>query len=128
MRTWTPWGCSLVGVLLGAALAAPGGAGSPGAKAEAILKRFAGEFLPITPGKGKFPASFVMGSGKDGPASEQPAHKVTLKRPFALARYEVTQELYQAITGENPSRWTGPRNSAEKVRWDEAVAFCRKVT
>jgi formylglycine-generating enzyme required for sulfatase activity len=128
MRTCAPWGCSLLGVLLGAALALPGGAGGQGAKADAILKRFADGFVPVTPGKGKFPASFVMGSGQDGSASEQPAHKVTLKKPLALAKYEVTQELYQAITGANPSRWKGPRNSVEKVSWDEAVAFCRKVT
>jgi formylglycine-generating enzyme required for sulfatase activity len=128
MRTSVPWGGCLLGTLLGAALALPGDAGGPGAKADAILKRFADEFVPVTPGQGKFPAAFVMGSGAGGSASEQPAHKVTLKRPFALAKYEVTQELYQAITGENPSRWKGPRNSVEKVSWDEAVAFCRKAT
>jgi formylglycine-generating enzyme required for sulfatase activity len=128
MRSCAPWGCCLLSILLGAALAAPGGASRRGAKTDAILKRFADEFIPITPGQGKFPASFVMGSDKDGPVSEQPAHKVTLKKPFALAKYEVTQELYQAVTGQNPSRWKGPRNSVEKVSFNEAVAFCRKVT
>jgi formylglycine-generating enzyme required for sulfatase activity len=116
-----------LGVLV-AAFAGGGGASSQPADTDAILKRFADEFIPVTPGKGKFPASFVMGTEKDGPASERPAHKVTLRRPFALAKYEVTQELYQALTGKNPSRWKGPRNSVEKVSWDEAVAFCRKAT
>jgi formylglycine-generating enzyme required for sulfatase activity len=101
---------------------------SPAARQEAILKRFIKEFVPLTPGKGKYPASFQMGSGKDGSKKEQPAFKVTFKAPFALARYEVTQELYEAIMGRNPSRWKGPRNSVEMVSWKEANDFCRKVT
>jgi formylglycine-generating enzyme required for sulfatase activity len=119
----------LVGGCLACAslLLPPGAASRQDAKADAILKRFAGEFISITPGKGKYPASFVMGSVR-GPKEERPAHKVTLRRPFALAKYEVTQELYQVIAGNNPSRWKGPRNSVEMVSWDEAGAFCRKVT
>ena len=92
-----------------------------------LLKFFASEFVAITPGKGKFPASFEMGSS-DGPASEQPRHEVTLKQPFAIARYEVTQNLYAAVMGENPSKWKGPRNSAEMFTWAEAVSFCEKST
>src|SRR5262245_47659792 len=72
---------------------------------DAVLKRFADEFVTLTPGKDKFPASFVMGS--DAADAEKPAHKVTLKAPFAVNRYEVTQELYEAVTGGNPSKWKG---------------------
>ena len=92
-----------------------------------LLKTFASEFVAITPGKGKFPASFEMGS-KDGPATEQPVHRVTLKQPFAIARYEVTQNLYAAVMGKNPSRWKGPRNSVEMFTWAEAVSFCELAT
>ncbi len=94
---------------------------------DAIMKRFVDEFVTLTPGQGKFTASFGMGSN-NGPADEQPAHKVTLAAPFAIDRYEVTQELYQAVMSVNPSRWKGPRNSVEMTSWDEAVEFCRKVT
>ena len=45
-----------------------------------------------------------------------------------MAKYEVTQELYEAVMGKNPSRWKGPRNSVEMVSWDEANDFCRKAT
>ncbi len=94
-----------------------------------VLARFAEEFVELTPGKGKFPASFEMGSSSPAaPASEKPVVKITFKRPFAMARYEVTQELYQAVMGKNPSRWRGPRNSVEMVNWDEASTFCTKVT
>jgi formylglycine-generating enzyme required for sulfatase activity len=94
-----------------------------------ILKLFSDEFVELTPGKGKFPASFKMGSaGKAAPASEKPVVKVTFAYPFAIAKYEVTQELYEAVIGKNPSRWRGPRNSVEMVSWEEANAFSTKVT
>lgn len=94
-------------------------------KAE-ILKRFRDEFLEITPGQGKFSAKFMMGS--KAAASEQPVHEVSLKSPFFIAKYEVTQELYQVVMGTNPSKWKGVRNSAEMMDWNEAIEFCKKAT
>jgi formylglycine-generating enzyme required for sulfatase activity len=115
-------------LVLTAAVGLP--AAEPAAKPrDKILKRFVKEFVLLTPGKGKFPAEFVLGSSAgDAPASEKPAVKVKLARPFRMARYEVTQELYQAVTGKNPSRWKGRRNSVERVSWDEAQDFCKRVT
>jgi formylglycine-generating enzyme required for sulfatase activity len=110
--------------LLLLSLLAPCPAPAQGAKEEKgarILRTFASEFVQLTPGKGKFPAGFTMGAGAD-------KVKVTFKRPFAMARYEVTQELYELVMGKSPSRWTGPRNSVEKVTWDDANTFCTKVT
>jgi formylglycine-generating enzyme required for sulfatase activity len=100
----------------------------PAPRKDAILKLFAEEFVPITPGKGKFPESFVMGSEKGGRANEKPAHKVTLKDSFSLAKYEVTQELYEVVMGKNPARWQGARNSVEMVDFAEAEEFCRRAT
>src|SRR5436190_5407207 len=90
-----------------------------------LLKTFAGEFVTITPGTGEFPASFQQGGDKP---VEQPVHEVTLKNSFAIAKYEVPQNLYEAVMGSNPSRWKGPRNSAESMTFDEANEFCRKIT
>jgi formylglycine-generating enzyme required for sulfatase activity len=114
-------------VCVGCVALAPGG-DKPIDKAEQVLRRFVDEFVVLKPGAEAHPASFRMGSAGDAPAQEQPAHTVTLKQPFAIARYEVTQELYEAIMGRNPSKWGGPRNSVEMVNWDEAVQFCRKAT
>ena len=61
-------------------------------------------------------------------AGEKPAIAVTFREPFSMAKYEVTQELYEAIMGKNPSKWKGPRNSVEMVSWNEANEFCRKLT
>ena len=63
-----------------------------------------------------------------GTTAEAPPHRVTIARPFAIAHYEVPQNLWQAVMGENPSRWKGPRNAAEMFSFDEAVEFCRRVT
>jgi formylglycine-generating enzyme required for sulfatase activity len=120
-------------LVLISALALPGGDTKkkyedPTPRKEAILKRCAEEFVTLTPGQGKFPADFVMGSGKDGEDNEQPAHKVTLKNPFAIGTYEVTQELYHVVMGQNPAKWKGPRNSVEMVSWDDAVEFCKRLT
>ena len=103
------------------------GGDEPPIKKDQILKVFVDEFVALTPGEGKFPATFQIGSA-NGPESESPVTTVTLKKPFAVARFEVTQELYAAVVGVNPSRWKGPRNSVEMVSWTEANEFCRKVT
>jgi formylglycine-generating enzyme required for sulfatase activity len=87
------------------------------------LKVFREEFVPITPGKDGFPASFEMGSKGAGPV-----HTVTIKHAFHVAKYEVPQNLWEDVMGKNPSRWKGPRNSVEMLSFEEAVDFCRKAT
>ena len=92
-----------------------------------LLKTFDSEFVAIRPGQGDFPRSFVMGTDR-GSYFEQPAHKVTFDYGFAVAKYEVPQNLYEAVMGANPSRWKGARNSAEMFSFVEAQEFCRKIT
>ena len=84
------------------------------AQRQALLKTFNEEFVTITPGKGQFPATFVMGSDK-GAASEKPARTVRLTNGFSIAKYEVPQNLWEAVMGKNPSKRTGPRNSVEML-------------
>ena len=45
--------------------------------------------------------------------AERPRHRVRISRPFYLARHEVTQNQYEAVTGENPSRFKGEPDSAQ---------------
>jgi len=90
-----------------------------------LLKAFADEFVQITPGVGRFPKSFQQGG--DQPAAK-PVHEVTIAHSFSIAKYEVPQNLYEAVMGSNPSRWKGPRNSAESMSWEEANKFCGKAT
>jgi gluconolactonase len=83
--------------------------GDPAAEAD-VLKVFRDEFVAITPGDGKFPAA------------------AKVEHPFSMAKYEVPQNLWEAVMGTNPSRWKGERNSAELFTYDEAAEFCRKAT
>jgi formylglycine-generating enzyme required for sulfatase activity len=92
-----------------------------------LLKTFVDEFVAITPGEKDFPKEFQMGDSKGG-STEQPVHKVTMRHKFSIAKYEVPQNLYQSVTGTNPSRWKGPRNSVEMMSWDDANDFCRRIS
>lgn len=92
-----------------------------------LLQTFHKEFVAITPGQGKFPKSFRMGSDK-GPVSERPAHEVTFEHDFQIAKYEVPQNLYEAVMGINPSKWKGPRNSVEMMNFAQAQEFCLNAT
>ena len=95
--------------------------------ARKLLQTFREEFVPITPGDGKFPKTFVMGTPK-GPYHEEPAHEVSLAKPFFMAKYEVPQNLYESLMGSNPSKWKGPRNSVEMFTYDDALKFCQVAT
>lgn len=48
--------------------------------------------------------------------------------PYHMAKYEVPQNLWEAVTGANPSQWKGKRNSVEMVSYDDAIGFCTKIT
>ncbi len=99
---------------------------TPTAETQKLLKTFRQEFIHVTPGEGRFPAGFMMGQANG--ENTQPVHRVTIDYHFHVARYEVPQNLWQAVIGSNPSRWKGPRNSVEILSFDEAVGFCRRVT
>lgn len=65
--------------------------------------------------------SFLMGS-RQGELDETP-HQVSVGS-FFMDRYEVTQTHYERVMGENPSRWKGPQNPVEQIRWPNAIAYC----
>jgi len=92
---------------------------------EVLLNTFRKEFIEITPGKGKFPAKFTLG---DKNVAANPPREVTFEKPFAIAAYETTQNLYRAVMGENPSRWKGERNSVEVLSRTDAEKFCTLAT
>src|SRR5258707_9706717 len=77
-------------------------AADPAAEQLKLLKAFRDEFVAIKPSKSDLP-------------------------PYSIAKYEVPQNLWQAVMGSNPGRWKGPRNSVEMIHRTEAVAFCRKA-
>lgn len=76
------------------------------------------------------PGPFTMGSpaGELGRwADEGPQHRVSLPVGFWLGETAVTQALWQAVMGKNPSRFQGARRPVESVSWEDCQAFCAKV-
>jgi formylglycine-generating enzyme required for sulfatase activity len=53
-----------------------------------------------------------------------------IEHPFLLGETEVTQELYQAVMGYNPSEFktNGAKKPVENVNWYEAIMFCNKLS
>ena len=86
-----------------------------------LLKAFVDEFVAIRPGESRFPKSFEMGDNSGQP-DERPRHQVEMAHSFSIAKYEVPQNLYEAVMGTNPGRWNGPRNSVEMTSWDDGVS------
>ena len=101
---------------------------NPTSEQAKLLKIFREEFISITPGRGLFPKTFVMGRRAGGQDNERPVRQVMLDYQFYIAKYEVPQNLWQSVMGNNPSKWKGPRNSVEMLSLDDAVKFCDKVT
>ena len=76
------------------------------------------------------PGTFTMGSpeGEEGRYnSEGPQHEVTLREGFWLCDTPVTQALWTAAMGNNPSRSKGPKRPVEQVSWDDAQEFLKKI-
>ena len=75
--------------------------------------------------------SFLMGSPDNDESAyddEKPQHQVNLQE-FYLGKYPVTQEQYQAIMGNNPSKFkNNPKNPVKTVTWNNAQEFCQKLS
>ena len=74
--------------------------------------------------------SFMMGAPDDDDEAwgdEKPAHKVTLDS-YCIAETQVTQELWQAVMGSNPSDFKGDiHRPVETVSWDDCQEFIKKL-
>ena len=80
---------------------------------------------------------FQMGSpeSEKGRYENETQHEVTISKDYYLGVYEVTQAQYEKVIGKNPSLYQGAivgNDNADlpvdNVSWDDAVAFCKKLS
>ena len=93
----------------------------PEAVSESLPKtlrdKFGIEFVLIPAGE------FPMGS-RDKEKDETPVHQVRISSAFYLGKYEVKQAQWQAVMGNNPSRFSNdPNRPVEQVSWEEVQQF-----
>lgn len=76
------------------------------------------------------PGKFMMGEPYyQGPHwQEDPPHLVTLTKGFYMAECPVTQEVYEAVMGNNPSAIKDPQMPVHKVDCANMYAFCDKLS
>ena len=71
--------------------------------------------------------TYKMGDDNSTEADEKPAHNETIAT-FQIGKTEVTQELWQAVMGTNPSNFKGEANlPVEKVSWTDCNTFITKL-
>lgn len=80
------------------------------------------EFVYINSG------SYMMGSPEDyGDANEHPQKQVVISDGFYLGKYEVTQEQWEKIMGDNPSKFKGKNLPVENVSYNQVMEFVQKL-
>ncbi len=72
---------------------------------------------------GCFEMGDLFGDGED---DEKPEHEVCVD-DFYMGRYEVTQDQYRKITGNNPSKLKGGKLPVENMSWNDAQNFIHKL-
>ncbi|WP_337487335.1 SUMF1/EgtB/PvdO family nonheme iron enzyme [Prevotella sp.] len=76
--------------------------------------------------------TFTMGAtpemkDPDYDYDEKPTHQVTLTNDYYIGKYEVTQALWQAVMGSNPSKFKGDNLPVENVSWKDCQEFLSKL-
>ena len=86
------------------------------------------KFKMIAVEGGSFMMGATPGQGDDARENEKPAHKVTVD-DFLIGETEVTQELWFAVMGSNPSHFksSGGNYPVENVSWNDVQVFIKKL-
>jgi formylglycine-generating enzyme required for sulfatase activity len=90
----------------------------------AIVNSIGMEFVPIPAGE------FTMGcdeGDKECARYEKPSRRVKITRPFYLGQYEVTQQQWYDVMGNNPSESVWNNNPVDTVSWNDAQKFIQRL-
>lgn len=105
--------CKCSGLPLGALYCTDCGTKLQG-KFKVITETVNNVVFEMVPVKGGY---FFLGS-ENGKDDDKPVRKVTISS-FYIGKYPVTQELWRAVMGTNPSKFKGNRIRVESVGWDD---------
>ena len=130
-------GCGWVGAVVGLAVGLPLWADDPKLPPKEVANSIGLKLVHIPAGK------FVMGMPKTEKIlyANEAEHEVEITNAFYMGAFEVTQEQYEKVMGNNPS-WFSPNGSGkdkvkgmdtqsfpvEEVEWAKAVEFCKKLS
>ena len=84
------------------------------------------QFTMVEVGGGTFTMGATSEQGSDAWDEEKPAHEVTLS-DYYIGQTEVTQALWEAVMGSNPSNHKGDNLPVENVSWDDCQVFIQKL-
>ncbi len=86
------------------------------------------KFKMIAVEGGSFMMGATPGQGEDARENEKPVHKVILD-DFLIGETEVTQELWFAVMGNNPSARTNDNGNSpvENISWNDVLSFIKKL-
>lgn len=73
------------------------------------------------------PGTFMMGMVTDTETDAMPVHQVTLTKPYYISETEVTNAVWQAVTGSMPSKYTGSSRPVQDVSWNDCKSFIDKL-
>ena len=90
----------------------------------AVLERLNAQMVRVAGG------TFSMGCTpeQEGCAEDEKPVRQVQVGSFEISKYEITQELWEAVMGENPSAFGNcPRCPVETVSWDDVQTFVQKL-
>ncbi len=124
--SWEPW-TNVVVEPAGVVLLDP----EPGAARFYQAREIVPEPFPVANMVWIEPGTFMMGSPESelDRLADEAFHEVTLTQGYYMGKYEVTQQDYLAVMGNNPSYFKGEMNlPVEQVAWEEATNYCHLLT
>ena len=83
-------------------------------------------FTMIRVEEGTFTMGATKEQGFEASSDEKPTHQVSLST-YYIGETAVTQDLWEAVMGSNPSFFKGNKHPVERVSWNDCQVFIKKL-
>ncbi len=93
----------------------------PKSQLPTVIQQLIDNMIPVEGG------TFMMGRKTTSyEGSDEKEHQVTLSS-YSIGKYQVTQEEWEAVMGDNPSEFKGAKLPVENVSWNQCQEFIKKI-